>query len=132
MPNILSYIGKANYIGVLAIYAGIGFAYFKFISPYLKKKKNEEEETFIKMLLAVPPVDMRTHNPFTPIPFHNNPELLFRYGDTNFHNYLNQNNINVDNYLYSDYYFTNDKGDKSYIYNWSSKNPIKRIPHKQE
>lgn len=130
MPNILSYIGKLNYAGVLAVYVGLGFAYLKIVSPHLKKKKEEDEKDFIDMLLPVPSLDMRLHNPFTPIPFHNNPELLFRYGNTNFHNYLNHNNINPQNYLYSEYYCTNQPGDNSYIYNWEEKNPVKRIPHK--
>ncbi len=39
----------------------------------------------------VKPVDPDNFNPFTPIPFHNNPELRYRYAGVRLHGYLDKN-----------------------------------------
>ena len=40
-------------------------------------------------------VDPDLFNPFTPLPYHNNPELKYAFAHIKMHGYLNENQINV-------------------------------------
>lgn len=66
-------------------------------------------------------VDPDYFNPFTPIPFHNNPELKYVFADINMRKYVNENHINVKDYQWKNYHDSYDHGNKkTYLYNWTS------------
>merc|ERR1711998_760946 len=51
------------------------------------------------------PVDPDNFNPFSPIPFHNNPELRYRYADMRLHNYLDKKtHMNTADYAYKGFH----------------------------
>ena len=67
------------------------------------------------------PVDPDLFNPFTPIPFHNNPELRYVYAHINLRKYVNKHHINTKDYIWKSYHDSYDHGSKkTYLYNWSS------------
>ena len=67
------------------------------------------------------PVDPDLFNPFTPIPFHNNPELRYVYAHINLRKYVNEHHINTKDYIWKSYHDSYDHGSKkTYLYNWSS------------
>ena len=66
------------------------------------------------------PVDPDYFNPFTPIPFHNNPELKYAHAHIKMRNYINEHHINKDDYPYKNYVNSYDHGNKkTYQWNWS-------------
>ena len=66
-------------------------------------------------------VDPDCFNPFSAIPFHNNPELKYMYADTKMRGYLDANQMNVNDYWFKQYHNSFDHGNKkTYLYNWVS------------
>ena len=132
MPNLLSYIGKINYFGMLALYGIAGTGYFLYLKPYLNKKKQRLEEEDLKKI-EYPEMDIKMHSALTPVPFHHNSELLHRYEGINMYNYLNENHINEENYPYQRYYSVCDVLDHGpFIYNWSGNLPrLRPVPPTQ-
>jgi len=73
------------------------------------------------MMAKAKVVDPDYFNPFTPIPFHNNPELKYVFAEINMRKYLNENQINLKDYPYKNYHDSYDHGNKkAYMYNWTS------------
>ena len=69
-------------------------------------------------------VDPDLFNPFTAIPFHNNIELKYRYGDVKMHGYVDKNHVNLKNYIWKGYHNSFDHNDDyTHLYNWTSMNP---------
>ena len=67
-------------------------------------------------------VDPDLFNPFTPVPYHNNPELKYVFAHINMRNYINENQINVKEYIWKNYHNSFDHGNqKTHIYNWVPK-----------
>ena len=66
-------------------------------------------------------VDPDIFNPFTPIPYHNNPELKYAFNHIKLFNYANKNHINVRDYPWKDYHNSYDHNNTNeYLYNWVS------------
>ena len=120
-PNPLSAIGRMGYATHLLFYPAVGAFYVFVVKPYLANKKIADRE---KEWAAIPParkVDPDLFNPFTPIPYHNNPELKYVFAHINMHNYLNKNHINTEDYAYKNFHNSYDHNNKYvYTYNWIS------------
>ena len=66
-------------------------------------------------------VDPDIFNPFSPVPYHNNPELKYVFAHINMHKHINENHINPETYVWKDYHKSYDHDHKNaYMYNWSS------------
>jgi len=66
-------------------------------------------------------VDPDLFNPFTPIPFHNNPELKYTFANNKVRNYINDHHINTKDYPWKAYFDVYDHDDqKTYLWNWSA------------
>lgn len=66
-------------------------------------------------------VDPDLFNPFTPIPYHNNPELKYAFAHINLFGYINENQINTQTYAHKNYHNSYDHDNKNaYLYNWTS------------
>ena len=118
--NALSFLGRMGYWTHMAFYPTVYFMYSFGYAPYsaaqaeLKKKKDWED------LVAAKPVDPDTFNPFTPVPFHNNPELNYVYAHINMRDYVNENHINVKDYMWKSYHDSYDHGNqRTHKYNFT-------------
>ena len=120
-PNPLSVFGRMGYATHLLFYPGVIALYVFAIKPYLAQKKIADRE---KEWAAIPParkVDPDLFNPFTPIPYHNNPELKYVFAHINMHNYLNKNHINTEDYAFKNFHNSYDHSNKyTYMYDWVS------------
>ena len=77
--NALSTLGRLPYSIHLLFYPG-AFAAYKFIvAPYRANSAKEAEQEEWDGMVKHRPVDPDLFNPFTPIPFHNSPELKYQY-----------------------------------------------------
>lgn len=66
-------------------------------------------------------VDPDLFNPFSPIPYHNSPDVRYTFAKVNMHNYLNENHLNPENYIWKDFHNSYDHDHKNaYMYNWTS------------
>ena len=66
-------------------------------------------------------VDPDLFNPFTPIPFHNNPELKYVYAGIRMKDYVNENHINVNDYVWKNFHNSYDHDNKkTYMWNWTA------------
>ena len=66
-------------------------------------------------------VDPDLFNPFTPVPYHNNPELKYWFHGLSMRNYVNENHINVKDYIWRGYHDSYDHSDKkTYKFNWTN------------
>ena len=120
--NPLSAIGRMSYAGHLALYPVIfGGAYFLY-SGWSKSSK-EKNDAFIKEAMPKPrAVDPDDFQPFSAIPFHNNPELRYRYADVKMYGYLDKKTqVDLKSYPYKTFHNVYDHDNKkAYYYNWVS------------
>ena len=66
-------------------------------------------------------MDPDLFNPFSPIPYHNSVDVKYATEHIRMYHYLNENQINVENYPYKNYNFSYDHDNKmGYTYNWTS------------
>lgn len=120
-PNALSGLGRLSYGAHLLVYPLLGTAYVFLISPYLKKRSEAAEKAEWDMMAKAKKMDPDYFNPFSAIPYHNNPELKYAFAHVNMHGYLNRNHINSKDYLWKSYHNSFDHNEKgSYLYNWTS------------
>ena len=98
---------------------------FKRYSNYSKKSKEKQEKEEWDNLPKARPVDPDLFNPFSAIPFHNNPELKYRYANLNMFGYLDpKTHMNLKDYPYKAYHDSFDhNNEKQYLYNWVSMKP---------
>ena len=124
--NALSALGRLGYGPSALIYPGI-LGYYVFVSmPKGKKEELEGNREVLALQTQDKPVDPDLFNPFSAIPFHNNPEMKYIYADVKMRNYINRDQINVEDYFYKAYHNSYDHGNKkTHLYNWVSVG----IPH---
>ena len=118
--NALSAFGRMGYAQHLALYpVFFGSLYFGF-TTYSANSAAKQAIADEKAMPKPQAVDPDNFNPFSAIPFHNNPELRYRYADTKMHGYLDpKTQINVNDYTYKAFHYSYDHdGQKSYTYNW--------------
>ena len=103
--NALSALGRMSYGAHLALYPLLGgTAYFLGLT-YHRNSQEQAKKAAIEALPAYRAVDPDDFQPFSAIPFHNNPEVRYRYANTRMFGYVNgQNHMNVNDYTYKLYH----------------------------
>ena len=111
--NTLSVFGRMSY-GAHMVTTGllVGTGYFGG-SAYMKYSADAAEKQVQESLPKLRKVDPDLFNPFTPIPFHNNPESKYRFADMKLHGYLDaKTHLNLKDYAYKGFNDAFDHGDK--------------------
>ena len=119
--NPLSFLGRMSYTGHLLFYPSAGLFYLFVIKPYMEKKNQKQEQAEWDSMPKLKKVDPDLFNPFSPIPYHNSPEVKYVFANVKMHNYINENHINPDTYVWKDFHNSYDHDHKNaYLYNWTS------------
>ena len=119
--NTLSSLGRMGYGAHLAFYPTVAAFYVLAVKPYNAKKAEVLKKETWDNMVAAKPVDPDLFNPFTPIPYHNNPDVRAVYANHKMKDYVNQNHINVDEYWWKGYHDSYDHNNKKgFKYNWTS------------
>ena len=119
--NSMSAFGRMSYTTHLAFYPATFAFYQLVIAPWRKSNADAAKKAEWDGMIKGRPVDPDIFNPFTQIPYHNNPELKYVFAHTNMKNYVNQNHINPNEYLWKNYHHSFDHNNqKQYTYNWTS------------
>ena len=117
----MSTIGRMSWGTHFLVYPVALGLYIGAYKPYSAKQEQVGKDAEMEQMAKAKTVDPDYFNPFSPIPFHNNPELKYVFADVNMRNYLNENHINTKDYLWKNYFNSYDHGDKkTYVYNWTS------------
>ena len=120
--NTLSALGRMSYSVHLTIYPTLAFLIGYGILPWYNKRQvvAKQKEQDDKPLAAK--VDPDLFNPFSPIPYHNNPELKYAFANVKMHNYLEKNtHINEEDYFWKAYHNSYDHNNTNgYMYSWIS------------
>ena len=119
--NALSALGRMGWGTHFLIYPTSVALYFGAYKPYQARQVEATNQETKDQMAKAKQVDPDSFNPFSPIPFHNNPELKYVFAEVNMRNYVNENHINTKDYLWKNYHDSYDHGNKkTHIYNWSS------------
>lgn len=119
--NPLSALGRISWGVHFLAYPSIGLAYLYGVKPYLARRAAAQEASEWAGMPKIKPVDPDIFNPFTPIPYHNNKELTYLFSHIRLHNYVNENHINPETYVWKSYHNSFDHNNQNaYAYNWSS------------
>ena len=118
--NLLSMFGRMSYGAHLALYPLIGGSFYVMFNSYSKYSAAKNEILDQAAMPKAVPVDPDCFQPFSAIPFHNNPELKYRYATLKMHGYVDpKTQMNLENYHYKTYFDVYDHdGKKAYHYNW--------------
>ena len=120
-PNPLSSLGRMGYGLHLLVYPSILGVYLYVVKPYMKNSEEKSEKEQWQNMPKARKVDPDLFNPFTPIPYHNNPELKYGFAHIHMHRYLNDNQINTKGYVWKGFHNSFDHNDNAtYTYNWVS------------
>ena len=119
--NALSALGRLGYGTTFLLYPG-AFAYYHLVKkPQDKADALQSQRDDLDTQVADIPVDPDLFNPFSTIPFHNNPELKYMYSGVKMRGYIDDNQMNVKDYWYKSYHDSYDHGNKKqHLYNWVS------------
>ena len=120
--NALSTIGRMPYAVHMMFYPG-AFAFYSFVvSPWMAARDAAAEQEEWDGMTKAKPLDPDHFNPFTPIPFHNNPELVYAYANVNMRNYISkETHTNADSFVWKNYHDSFDHGNKhQHKYNYAS------------
>ena len=122
---MLSALGRVSYTTHLALYPIIGGSIWFIKAAYSASSEKAAAEAFEKSMPKAKAVDPDNFNPFSVIPFHNNPELRYRYANYKMHNYLNKDTqMNVADYTFRGFHDSYDHSNKKvHLYNWVSDFP---------
>ena len=119
--NPLSYLGRMSWTTHTLFYPGAIALYVFGIKPQLALYNERAKQKDWESLPKARKVDPDLFNPFTPIPYHNNPEFPYVFANVKMHNYVNKNHLNVDTYVWKDYHNSYDQTNmNAYMYNWTS------------
>ena len=119
--NALSSFGRMSWGAHLLVYPGIGALYMYVVKPYMKQREADQEKSEWESMPKTRKVDPDLFSPFSPIPYHNNPELKYGFAHIHMHKYLNENQINTKQYVWRSYHNSYDHNDQgAYLYNWVS------------
>ena len=119
--NALSALGKMGWGTHFLIYPTSIALYFGAYKPYQARQEAASKQAEYDGMAKAKVVDPDYFNPFSPIPFHNNPELKYVFANVNMRKYVNENHLNTKDYQWKNYHDSYDHGNKKvYTYNWSS------------
>ena len=79
--NLLSNIGRLSHGTLWLLYPGVIATYALWYKPKQAADELEAKRESLRIQSDDVPVDPDLFNPFSAIPFHNNPELKYIYGD---------------------------------------------------
>ena len=118
-----SNLGKMSYTAHLLVYPAIYLAITQLVLPFKAQMDEASKKDTMDKMFAKKLVDPDIFNPFTPIPFHNNPEL--KYFHANLHRRTSQYidpklGFNVDDYRWKDYHESFDHNNENkWMYNFT-------------
>lgn len=119
--NALSQFGRMSYGVHLLLYPSLLGLYVFGLKPWNDRRNKAAADAEWESMPKAKKVDPDLFNPFTPIPYHNNPELKYAFAHINMHGFLNENQINVQNYVWKNYHNSYDHNSQGgYLYNWTS------------
>ena len=123
--NALSALGRMSYAAHLGLYPVVGGSLWFVWSAWSKSSKEASEKQEWDTMPKARTVDPDDFQPFSAIPFHNNPELRYRYGDVKMFGYIDKKTgLNVDNYFFKGFHNSYDHDDThKHYYNWISTIP---------
>ena len=111
--NTLSALGRLSYQAHLALYPILGGSLYFIYQTYSKISAEKQKAIELESMPKVKAVDPDNFNPFTPIPFHNNPELRYRYAGVRLYGYLDlKTQLNVNDYAYKGFHNSFDHSNK--------------------
>ena len=119
--NSMSAFGRMSYTTHLAFYPVSVAFYYLVVAPWRQTRAEAATKAEWDGMIKAKAVDPDIFNPFTQIPYHNNPELKYVFAHANMKNYVNKNNINTKEYLWKNYHHSFDhNNEKVYTYDWTS------------
>ena len=118
----MSAMGRMSYGVHMLIYPTFLSAYVFGYQPWAAEKAKKVLAQDFEDLSKARAVDPDLFSPFTPIPYHNNPELKYMYANIKMKDYVNENHINVTDYVWKGFHNSFDHDNKkTYMYNWLPK-----------
>ena len=119
--NAMSALGRMGWGTHMLAYPTLLGAYIFGYKPYKAAEEEAEKARVMEDMAKAKTVDPDLFNPFTAIPFHNNPELKYVFAETNMRKFINEHHISPTSYAWKNYHDSYDHGSKkTYKYNWSS------------
>ena len=119
--NPLSVFGRMSWGAHLIFYPSALAAYICVVKPYMKSRADEQEKSEWASMPKTRKVDPDIFNPFSPIPYHNNPEMKYGFAHIHLHNYINENQLNTKQYVWRSFHNSYDHNNEgAYLYNWTS------------
>ena len=119
--NALSAMGRMGWSTHFMIYPTIAGLYFGAYKPYAKRQEEASLANDYEILSKAKAVDPDHFNPFTPIPFNNNPELKYVFANIKLRNFTNEHHISNTDYMWRSYHDSYDHGNqRTHKWNWSS------------
>lgn len=89
--NPLSALGRMSYgVHLLAYPTILGIFVFG-VKPWWDNKNKKAEEDEWASMPKAKKVDPDLFNPFSPIPYHNSPDVKYTFANIRMHNHLNNN-----------------------------------------
>ena len=120
-PNAISTLGRMSWGTHLLVYPGILSLYLYVVKPYMKESDAKSEKEQWERMPKAKRVDPDLFSPFSPVPYHNSPEVRYTFANINMHNYLNENQLNTKGYAWKGFHNSYDHNNKDvYTYNWVS------------
>merc|ERR1719321_376334 len=103
--NALSMLGRMSYGAHMVTTTLILGGGYQGYSMYSAKSKADADKEVQDNLPKLMKVDPDVFHPFSPIPFHNNPELKYRYANMKLHGYVDaKSHLNLKDYAYKGYH----------------------------
>lgn len=119
--NALSAFGRMSYGAHLLVYPALLGAYLFGVKPYMASRAKAQEDSEWASMPKLRKMDPDLFNPFTPIPYHNNPELKYGFAHIHMHNHINENQLNTQTYVWKAYHNSYDHNNQgAYLFNWTS------------
>ena len=119
--NALSALGRMGWGTHFLVYPISVGMYFGVYKPYQEASDAAAKQKTMDDMAKPKTVDPDIFNPFTPVPFHNNPELKYVYSEINMRKYINEHHVNAQDYQWRNYTNSYDHGNKkTHEWNWSS------------
>ena len=119
----MSAFGRTGYYTHMLFYPLLAGGYLFGYKPYAARKEEEQKKKDWEELgdiLSAKPVDPDLFNPFSAVPYHNNPELKYVFANVNMRNYINKDHLN-DDYIWKSFHDSYDHGDnKKHLWNWTN------------
>ena len=119
--NALSALGRMGWGTHMMIYPTLAGLYFGAWKPHSARKAEAAFAEEMANITKAKPVDPDHFNPFSAIPYANNPELKYVFANINMRHFTNEHHMSETDYMWKNYFDSYDHGNKrKHIWNWSS------------